>query len=364
MNVRLERVRALLDELGLDGALISSPANRFYLSGYTADGAVGSAGAVLVSRSSVTVCTSPVNAGWAEATVNPGVSVERWERPWEPWLAAWMTTAGWQRVGFEDTDLTVASYQALLAGEHPPALEPLGGRVSHLRIIKDDDELARLTAAIRLNDEVFVAATCNLEAGTTERALAWRIDREMRERGGDGNAFTTIVAAGPHAANPHHESTDRPIEAGEPVIIDMGVRYRGYCSDLTRTIWVGEPSPRLRAVYNAVFAANAAAIAALRPGMTGIEGDQTARSGIEAAGYGDQFVHGLGHGVGILIHEAPAMGKKQEETLPIGAVITIEPGIYLADWGGVRIEDVGVIEAAGLRILTRAPKPDLSDDER
>jgi Xaa-Pro aminopeptidase len=360
MSSRLDRLRALLAERELDAALITSPANRFYLSGYTADCPVASAGAVLVDQGAVMVCTSAVNAGWAEATVHPGVAVERWERPWEPWLADRIHTAGWRRVGFEDLDLTVASFQALQASEHPPALAPLGESVDRLRMVKDHDELALIAEAIRLNDDIFVAATRGLEAGTTERALAWRIDREMRERGGDGNAFATIVASGPHAANPHHEPTDRPIEAGEPVIIDMGVRHRGYLSDLTRTIWVGEPSPSLRAVYNVVFAANAAAIAAIRPGMTSVESDRTGRAVIEAAGYDEQFVHGLGHGVGIRIHEAPFMGKAHEYTLPVGAVITIEPGIYIPDWGGVRIEDVGVIEADGVRMMTQAPKPDLS----
>ena len=212
-------------------------------------------------------------------------------------------------------------------------LVPLGDSVDSLRAVKDADELARVTEAIRLNDEVFVTATRDLRAGTTERELAWRIDRTMRELGGDGNAFATIVAAGPHAANPHHEPTERPIEEGEPIIIDMGVRRRGYLSDLTRTLWVGEPSPTLRAVYNVVYQANAAAIAGIRPGMTGQVSDRIGREIIEAAGHGEQFVHGLGHGVGIRIHEAPSMGKTHEAVLPVGAIITIEPGIYIPRLG-------------------------------
>ncbi len=151
---------------------------------------------------------------------------------------------------------------------------------------------------------------------------------------------------------------------GEPVIIDMGVRHRGYLSDLTRTIWVGEPSPRLREVYNIVYQANAAAIAGIRPGLSGKESDQIGRDVIEAAGHGEQFVHGLGHGVGVRIHEAPSMGKTHDNVLPEGAVVTIEPGIYIPEWGGVRIEDVGVLERDGLRVLTRAPKPDLREMAR
>lgn len=361
MTNRLERMRALLTERQLDAALITSPANRFYLSGYTMDGPAASAGFVLVDHAGVWICTNANNTGWARATAHPGVEVEQIERPWEGWLAKRIDQAGWGTVGFEDTDLTVANFRSLQADAKTIELAPLGDAVDRLRAVKDAYELARITEAIRLNDEVFVAATRDLSVGTTERELAWRIDRTMRELGADGNAFATIVAAGPHAANPHHEPTDRPIGEGEPVIIDMGVRHQGYLSDLTRTIWVGEPSPRLREVYNIVYQANAAAIAGIRPGLSGKESDQIGRQVIEAAGHGEQFVHGLGHGVGVRIHEAPSMGKTHDNVLPEGAIVTVEPGIYIPEWGGVRIEDVGVLERDGLRVLTRAPKPDLRE---
>ncbi len=361
MSTRLDRMLALLDERGLDAALITSYPNRFYLSGFTMDGTAASAGFVLVDREAITVCTNANNTGWAAANARPGVLVEQVERPWETWFAERSQRSGWRTVGFEDSDLTVASYQALRAAAPNLELSPLGDSVARLRAVKDAEELELITRAIHLNDEVFVTATKGLEAGTTERELAWRIDRTMRDLGGDGNGFTTIVAAGPHAASPHHEPTDRPIEAGEPVIIDMGVRVGGYLSDLTRTIWVGEPSPSLRSVYNVVYEANAAALAGIRPGKTSEENDRTGREVIEAAGHGDQFVHGLGHGIGIQIHEAPFMGRTHNYDFPVGAVITIEPGIYIPDWGGVRIEDVGVLEADGLRVLTRAPKPDLRE---
>ncbi|MCC6313272.1 MAG: M24 family metallopeptidase, partial [Thermomicrobiales bacterium] len=202
----------------------------------------------------------------------------------------------------------------------------------------------------------FVAATKGLAADTTERELADRLDRAMRDRGASGPAFDTIVAAGPHAARPHHDPTDRPIEEGEPIIIDMGARHRGYNADLTRTIWIGEATERLRTIYTIVFDANAAARAGLRAGLTGAEADRLAREPIEAAGFGEQFTHSLGHGLGIKVHEAPSLRKTSEETLETGNVVTVEPGIYLPDWGGVRIEDVGVIAPDGVRILTEAPK--------
>ncbi len=356
MTDRLDRLRDALAERELEAAVLSHPANRFYLSGFTAEdhGPEESAGVVLVDRAGATLLVDNNNAGWARSEARIEVAV--WERPWERFVGARVREAGWRRVGFEDGALTVASHRALgeAAGEGV-AWAPLGEAVSALRAVKEPAEIALLTAAIRLTDEVFVAATAGLTAGTTERELAWRIEREMRERGAEGPAFPTIVAAGPHGARPHHAPTDRPIAAGEPVVIDMGARLGGYAADLTRTIWVGEPTARLRAVYTIVVAAQRAACRGLRAGLSGKDGDAVAREAIAAAGFGDEFPHGLGHGLGIGTHEAPSLGKTSEDVLRAGQVVTVEPGIYIADWGGVRIEDVGVVEPDGFRVLTAAP---------
>ena len=225
-----------------------------------------------------------------------------------------------------------------------------------MRSDKEPSEIELMADAILLTDEVFDAATTNLSVGTTERELARRIEHAMRERGAEGPAFPTIVAAGPHGARPHHAPGDRPIATGEPVVIDMGARLGGYAADLTRTIWVGEPTTRLRAVYNIVESAQRAALGVLRAGVSGQSVDAVAREAIAAAGHGDEFTHGLGHGRGIRVHEAPSLGKASEDLLEVGQVVTVEPGIYLTGWGGVRIEDVGVVEADGFRVLTGAPK--------
>jgi Xaa-Pro aminopeptidase len=224
-----------------------------------------------------------------------------------------------------------------------------------MREIKDADELATLERALAVTDRVFVDATSGLTAGVTERELATEIDRLFREHA-DGPAFGTIVAVGDHAARPHHAPSDRPIAEGEPIIIDMGALVDGYRADLTRTIWMGEPSERLKAVYNVVHQAQQAAIAAIQPGRSARAVDAAARELIAAAGYGDHFVHGLGHGIGLRIHEGPSMSETSDDVLRPGQVTTIEPGVYLKDWGGVRIEDVGVVEPEGFRIITRAPK--------
>jgi Xaa-Pro aminopeptidase len=361
MTQRLDHVRAILAERNLNAVLVTLPANRFYLSGFTAadHGPDESAGVLLVDRCDATLLTGATNLPWAEAEA-VGVSVAAAERPWEKTVGERLRRAGWSQVGFEDSALSVASWRGLTdAAGADLSLVPLGDALNQLRAVKEPAELDLLAAALRLTDEAFVAATASLTPGTTERELAWRIEREMRDRGADGPAFPTIVAAGPHGARPHHSASDRPIEAGEPIVIDMGAQVGGYAGDLTRTIWVGEPTPRLRGVYNVVASAQRAALDALRAGLTGKEADAAARDVIEAAGYGDQFTHGLGHGLGIRVHEAPSLGKTSTDVLQAGNVVTVEPGIYLPDWGGVRIEDVGVVETDGFRVLTAAPKTQL-----
>ena len=178
----------------------------------------------------------------------------------------------------------------------------------------------------------------------------------MRTQGADGVAFAPIVASGPNGAMAHHRPADRPTQPGEPIVVDIGARVGGYCSDLTRTLWLGPPDERFREVYEVVLRAQRAAEADMRPGMTGKEADRLARSVIEEAGYGEAFGHGLGHGIGLNEHESPRLKKTSEETLAEGMVVTIEPGIYLSGWGGVRIEDVVLVEANGVEVLSQAKK--------
>lgn len=178
----------------------------------------------------------------------------------------------------------------------------------------------------------------------------------MRDLGADGPAFSTGVGAGPHGARPHHSATDRPIEEGEPVVIDMGAKVGGYCADLTRTVVLGEPTPLFRERYNLVLNAQQAALDAIRPGISGKEADAAARDVIAAGGAGEAFFHGLGHGVGLLIHEAPSLGQASEDTLQPGQIVTIEPGVYFDGWGGIRIEDLAVVTESGIEILSNSPK--------
>ena len=195
-----------------------------------------------------------------------------------------------------------------------------------------------------------------IEAGMTEEQVAWELEKTMRELGAEGPSFDTIVGAGPNGALPHHRADATVIKAGDPVVIDMGASYQGYCSDLTRTLFVGEPDDTFRGIYNTVLHAQLEAEARVTAGMTGKETDAIARDIIAEAGHGDEFGHSLGHGIGLAVHESPGVGPNSDGTIEDGMVFTVEPGIYMPGWGGVRIEDMAVMENGRARVLSRASK--------
>jgi Xaa-Pro aminopeptidase len=355
---RLARLRAVLSAQEADTALISHPGNRRYFSGFPAgDHAPDeSSGLLVVSQSDARLFVSPTNLPFARATVQAPVVAVPWERPWPRNIGQAMRDAGARAVLFEDYALTVSDYNGILEAAPEFNMKPAGSAFHDLRAVKDDAELAAIQEAARITDSAFTAATTDLEPGITEKALAWRLDSLMREFGADGVAFGTCVATGPNGARPHHEPTDRPIAAGEPVVIDMGAVVHGYCADLTRTIILGDPPPEFTERYNIVLSAQRTALAGIRAGMSGRDADQLARAVIDEAGYAQQFFHGLGHGVGLLIHEGPSLGSRSEDRLVPGHVVSVEPGIYLDDWGGIRIEDLVVVTEEGVHVLSHAPK--------
>jgi Xaa-Pro aminopeptidase len=228
--------------------------------------------------------------------------------------------------------------------------------VEQMRVLKDAEELAAVQRAVDLADEALGAVVHRIEPGWTETQVAWEIEKHIRERDG-GVSFETIVASGPWSAQPHaYPRSDKRIEAGEPIIIDMGARVDGYCSDLSRTFILGKADGQFDKVYDIVLAAQETAEALIRAGMSGEEAHLTAHNVIAEAGYGDNFGHGLGHGVGLQVHEAPRLAQTSKDALVDGMVFTVEPGVYLSGWGGVRIEDMVVIENGRPRVLSRAPK--------
>lgn len=225
-----------------------------------------------------------------------------------------------------------------------------------LRAEKDEEEIQHIKRAQDITDQTFEHICAYVQPGMHEAQVAWEMEVFMRTHGADGLAFPVMVASGPNSALPHHETGSRKIQKGEFVLFDFGANVNGYCSDMTRTVVVGEPTDKHRKIYHLVLQAQQAALQAIKAGADGKLVDQAARQVIEAAGYGEQFGHGTGHGVGLEVHESPRLSFLQSQILPASAVVTVEPGIYLEDWGGVRIEDLVVVTEEGIENLTRSPK--------
>lgn len=351
-------LRQSLPAKGLDAILVSNSYNRRYLSGFKAMETTlsASAGHVLVAGQTAYLLTNPIHAEQARVETS-GVEVVVYER--EPYVAVANTAreAGIERLGFEPDSLTVTAFRALQrAAESDMELIATENVTENLRARKDPGELRLIHQAVDIADRAFVEVTSRLVGGTTEAELAWELEKTMRELGAEALAFDIVVGAGSNAALPHAIPSNKPIEPGEPVVIDMGARYEGYCSDLTRTICIGHTDEQFRRIYDIVLRAQLAAESSIQAGQTAEEADGFARKLIEEAGYGAEFNHSLGHGLGLCVHEFPRVGKDSTVVLEEGMVVTVEPGIYIPGWGGVRIEDTVVIQDNRVEIMTKAPK--------
>jgi Xaa-Pro aminopeptidase len=258
------------------------------------------------------------------------------------------------KIGFEADILPWSQVQAL--GAHGADLVPVTGTVEALRAVKDEEEIEIISRSARAAERAFEALTAETWIGRSERELAWRLRTLMHAHGVDHLAFDTAVAAGANGSRPHGEPDDTILETRMLVTVDWGAHLDGYCSDCTRTLSTGEIPAKLRKIYEVCLEAQLAAVDRIRPGMTGVEADGVAREIIADAGYGEEFGHGLGHGVGVAIHEAPRLSAESSDTLEVGNVITIEPGIYLPGLGGVRIEDLAVVRDDHAELLTSFPK--------
>jgi Xaa-Pro aminopeptidase len=353
MNARLQRLRALLQEKELDALFVSQAENRRYLSGF-----VGTAGFLIVSSSKAVLATDFRYTEQARMQAPDFEVIQVTGEPSE-WLPQLAGDLGLKRVGFESPDLTFYTYHRLTEAIGRGAnwqLTPTEKLVERLRSVKDPRELTTLTSAARLADRAFEHLQKAVRPGMQEREAAWEVERFLRESGSEFIPFELIVASGPNAALPHAHPSERRIAEGEPVIMDIGARVDGYCSDLSRTFYLGKQDETFRRVYDIVLGAQLTALATLKSGMTGEEADNLARTVIVQAGYGDNFGHGLGHGVGLAVHEEPRLGMNSKDVLSDNMVFTVEPGVYLPGWGGVRIEDMAVIEQGKVRPLTGSQK--------
>jgi Xaa-Pro aminopeptidase len=258
------------------------------------------------------------------------------------------------RIGFEADDVSYASWEALNGGGLD--LVPRRGLVEALRAVKDDGELDAIRRAGTITSEAYERFAEESFVGRTERDLAWRLDELFHELGADAPAFETIVASGPNGAKPHARPTDRAVQAGETVVIDAGAMVDGYCADCTRTFATGSLPGELQSAYTTCLEGQLGGLEAVRAGVTGVDADAAAREKIEAAGLGEKFGHGLGHGVGLDVHEAPRLSRESTDTLAAGNVVTVEPGVYLEGLGGIRIEDLVIVADGEPEVLTRSTK--------
>jgi Xaa-Pro aminopeptidase len=358
---RLDRLREAMRRDQIDALLVSQPESRFYLSGYTGHDLPprDSAGYLLVSADRALLLTDPRTTQQAEQE-SPEFEVVTYRagsRAPES-IAEHAGLLGLRRLSFERVHLPWGIWSDIRKDlAQGIDFEPDTGMVDELRIVKDAEELRALQDAIDVLDRCLAFVLEHVQPGQTEREVARMVELYLLEHA-DGTSFPSIVASGPNASIPHAVPGERRIQEGEPLKIDIGARARGYCSDMTRTLCLGQPADtRLEEIHAIVLEAQLRAERELRPGMTGREGDALARDLIAQAGYGEAFTHSLGHGIGLEVHEPPSLSHTRgDEVLRPGMVFSVEPGIYLQGWGGVRIEDLVVLEETGARVLCDSPK--------
>lgn len=351
--MRLTQLRQKLAQEQLDAILITSAPNRRYLSSFT-----GSAGTLIISQERAVLATDFRYYDQVGQQA-PRFELAKITETLPDLLPEVLGEMGARRVGFESEDVTVSLHQKLTEALPEIELVATSNIVLDIRTIKDEGELAELQRAIDFTDAAYTHIAGFMQPGMTERQVAWELERFMREQGAEAVGFVT-VASGPNGAMPHHRQAGRVIQPGDPVVMDLGAQQGGYHADLTRTVVLGQASQLYREVYEIVLQAQRAALQGIRPGMTGVQADALARDVIEQAGYGEQFGHGLGHGLGLILHEQPRMSRRsQDVVLQAGMVFTVEPGIYLPDQFGVRIEDVVLLREDGPQVLSHAAKEPL-----
>ncbi|GAW28455.1 Xaa-Pro peptidase family protein [Carboxydocella sp. ULO1] len=350
MNSRVHKLRQYLQQEKLEGYLVNRPENRRYLSGFT-----GSNGWLLITEKDTLLLTDFRYLEQAAAQAEGWQVIDLGNQPMEK-LVQTIRETGISNVGFEADFLPYKQGQTLQEKLKPLELVAREGLVERLRWLKDEQELALIEKAVHIADQAFERLLPVIKPGISELELALELEFILRRLGSEGLAFPSIVASGPRSSLPHATPSQRQLQAGDFLKLDFGAVWQGYHSDMTRTVVLGKATAEQKKVYETVLAAQLQALAVIRPGLTGREVDKVARDLISAAGYGRNFGHGLGHSLGLVIHEEPRLSPQGDVTLAPGMVLTVEPGIYLPGWGGVRIEDVVVVTPEGCRVLTKAPK--------
>ncbi len=354
---RLQKLRNSLAVNALDGMFVSQEDNRYYLSGF-----LGTAGSLLITAHEAVLAMDfrYIEQAGIQAPEYRVFQITGSNLDWFGKLTADLKI---RRLGFEAGDIAFLRHRQLLESVRNAnsqlELVSTEGTVEAIRTVKEPEEIDFISRAAGITDNAVEHARKVIHAGLKEKDLAWEIEKFMRESGSQSLPFDVIVASGPNAALPHARPSERRIGYNEPVVIDIGARIHGYCSDLTRTICVEGPNggdPKFNQVYEIVLKAQSAAISGIRNGMTGNDADTLARKVIEDAGYGKAFGHSLGHGVGLDEHEQPRIGPNSKDVLTDNMVFTIEPGIYISGWGGIRVEDLVVLENGKIKPLSKVAK--------
>ncbi|AFK87177.1 MULTISPECIES: M24 family metallopeptidase [Thermoanaerobacterium] len=349
MNRRLMKLQDLLSQNDFDGYYISKPANVTYITGFTGDESVA-----IVTRDKAFFITDSRYIEQAKIETDGFLIIDN-NRDMLKAVSECVNLSGIKKLGFEGGYMTYETY-AILKETYRIHLEPLNNIIEPLRSIKDEREIENIKHAQKIAEKAFEHILGIIKVGMKEKDIAAEMEYYMRKEGAEGTSFDTIVASGFRSALPHGKASEKTIKNGEFVVFDYGCKYNGYCSDMTRTIVVGKATEEQKKIYNIVLNAQKHALENLKANIKEYEGDNLARSVIENEGYGEYFGHSLGHGVGLEIHESPYMAKNKNGTLKINMVVTVEPGIYIPNFGGVRIEDMVVIEENGVINLTDSPK--------
>ena len=350
---RINNLRKGIENKEFEAVFISNEYNRRYLSGFS-----GSSGFLLISQSEALLFTDfrYIEQASLEAT---GFKISIIENP-KTWLIDQINKLDLKSIGFESDDVTVDFLDTLKNQfsdkKSKITLHPTKGITSKLREIKSEEEIQLLKKAIQISDKAFNSVSESISVGDSEEDIAWRFEKLVRELGGEAISFDTIVASGPNGARPHHKAGKSLIKEGDTIVFDCGARYQGYCSDLTRTVIVGSPDKFTKKIYETVLAAQETAFALLESGISGSDCDSLSRNIINESGYSKNFGHSLGHGVGLEVHELPGVGPRSTNIISENMVFTIEPGIYIEGWGGVRIEDIVMLNKGKLEILSNAKK--------
>ncbi len=349
-NRRREALRALFAQHAVDGVLITSREGSRYFTGFT-----GTESFAFVTEQEAVILVDSRYIEQAQAQCTD-MTVELFQSSLDDHMRRWLSKLQVKRLGVEDSSLTLQVAKRVESWQSNLQLVGMSEALESLRVTKDEHEVSLIKEAVRIADVSWSAVLSQIQVGMTEREVAGRLEFLFRQNGALGPSFETIIASGYRSAMPHGVASDKKIEKGDTIVMDFGCIYEGYCSDITRTVFMGEIPEKMGQVYDIVLDAQIQAESTAKANMPGSEVDAVARKVIDQAGYGKYFGHGLGHSLGLLIHESPNFSPKCQTPIPSGAVLSVEPGIYLPGVGGVRIEDIGMVHDDHFEVYTQSTK--------